>query len=666
MTLRKIISIVVLALAVTAVRGQLQHHYSFDAGATDSAGSTHGTLQGNAFINTGGGNPVGGGYLDLDGSGDWVDFGASILTPASETDNANVTISGWIRLDTDYSGGLYGESNARYTFYVRADKNNINLDQYPASGGAFTGSPDGSAGFSDNAWHHVAYVQDTDDNQRIFFDGVQIYTKATPERYTGATPTSVQIGARGNGSTPVNGAIDDMAFWHEALTVDEIKCLYDVAVNESLDYDAGEFEQLKQVHDAGSGSATLGNMEWTYATGLTDAAGLSGSNPSFTLVLDAAADTGLTSAIIEPIIWNSPGASNITATSAWVYATVSNDVDGAVLVWDTTDQGTSSTNAWPNRVWLGSWNNGDVITGQMTGLLEKTSYRWRFFAFNSTANGWLAAQSISTLDITPPTIQTLSPVNGATDVNPCANLVATFNETIVAGTGNIVVTNLTDGTAMTIPVADAQVTINGATLTINPSGDLSLAKQYAVLLDAGAVKDTSGNAFAGISAPSTWSFATFDLVMVSIVNPSAATGNTNGWTAASAGVLAAASDGDGYGWSVGGSLRQSLPSTFERGTYVLSVDVIDRPVYDTGWDFGLYYDDGGLQEVVRVIGGPQNNGSYLRQDAVVTVNPGDPAVGKNIVVILSNRAASYTSDWYDNVRLWGPKSPPQGTVILVL
>jgi len=287
-----------------------------------------------------------------------------------------------------------------------------------------------------------------------------------------------------------------------------------------------------------------------------------------------------------------------------------------------------------------------------------------------------------TTDGTPPTIQTLSPTNGAANALLWANLVTTFNETIVAGTGNIVITNLTDGTAMTIPVGDAQVTINGATLTINPSSDLSLAKDYAVLIDAGAVKDTSGNAFAGISAPATWSFTTFNLVTLPIVNPSAEanagaaptnwtvlTGTPTAQTAASRPIAA----DDGLNLFVlyqPAAISQTLGSTYQSGsTYVMSVDAAKRADLaagqTTGWGFGLYYDNGGtLIEVAKTQGDATwANGTWLQKDLVLTVNPGDAWLGKAIVLKLFGASTSETSDFLDNVRLWGPKPPPAGTMI---
>lgn len=94
----------------------------------------------------------------------------------------------------------------------------------------------------------------------------------------------------------LDGRIDDVAIWDEALTADQIRCLCDVGYSSGLLYPAAAFDQLKQVHDAGAGAVMIGGFQWTYATGLTGPAGLSTTAGGYTLVLNAAADAGLTAA----------------------------------------------------------------------------------------------------------------------------------------------------------------------------------------------------------------------------------------------------------------------------------------------------------------------------------------------------------------------------------
>lgn len=112
-------------------------------------------------------------------------------------------------------------------------------------------------------------------------------------------------------------------------------------------------------------------------------------------------------------------------------------------------------------------------------------------------------------DTTPPTVATLSPTNGATNVAAGTDLVANFSEVIAAGTGDIVITKTSDSSIFaTIPVTDPQVSISGSTLTVNPTADLALGTDYNVQIAAGAVKDAAGNNFAGITNSTTWAFTT--------------------------------------------------------------------------------------------------------------------------------------------------------------
>ncbi|MGB1130344.1 MAG: Ig-like domain-containing protein, partial [Haloferula sp.] len=121
-------------------------------------------------------------------------------------------------------------------------------------------------------------------------------------------------------------------------------------------------------------------------------------------------------------------------------------------------------------------------------------------------------------DTTPPSIVTLEPADDSVDVALGANLVVTFDEDIAVGSGSVTLKNLSDGTQDTIDINDAQITVSGTQLTINPALNLVLGKQYAVQIANTAIEDLSGNAFAGIADDSTWSFTTV-LVQGSILDP---------------------------------------------------------------------------------------------------------------------------------------------------
>ena len=62
------------------------------------------------------------------------------------------------------------------------------------------------------------------------------------------------------------------------------------------------------------------------------------------------------------------------------------------------------------------------------------------------------------------------PADEATGVIPDANLVLNFSETVITGSGNIVIYKPDDTPFETIAVTDDKVTISGSQVTINPNG----------------------------------------------------------------------------------------------------------------------------------------------------------------------------------------------------
>ncbi len=113
----------------------------------------------------------------------------------------------------------------------------------------------------------------------------------------------------------------------------------------------------------------------------------------------------------------------------------------------------------------------------------------------------------ATPELRNPTVSALSPANRSIEVPLESNLVLKFNEFIQAGTGVITLKNLTDGSQTIININDSsQVTFAGAILTINPSADLLHEKNYAVQISPTAIKDMTGNNYAGMIDDSTWKF----------------------------------------------------------------------------------------------------------------------------------------------------------------
>ncbi|MFZ9936324.1 MAG: sulfatase-like hydrolase/transferase [Luteolibacter sp.] len=147
----------------------------------------------------------------------------------------------------------------------------------------------------------------------------------------------------------------------------------------------------------------------------------------------------------------------------------------------------------------------EVIIG--AGTVADASNAGNAFA-GTTAGQWTF--STAAQQFTAPVITSTTPDDDAIDALPSANLVASFDQNITAGTGDIVIVDTTDGaTTKTIPVTDgSQVSIAGNILTINPNTSLSPGKNYAVQIAAGAVRNYSDLDFAGIASLTDWNFTT--------------------------------------------------------------------------------------------------------------------------------------------------------------
>lgn len=117
------------------------------------------------------------------------------------------------------------------------------------------------------------------------------------------------------------------------------------------------------------------------------------------------------------------------------------------------------------------------------------------------------ADKVASTDATAPTLVSSTPVDNST-AGKADNLVLTFSEDVVVGTGNITIVNAANAAdTRTIPVTDtAQVSVSGKVVTVNPTADLTEGASYYVNIPASAVLDKAGNSYAGISDATTLNF----------------------------------------------------------------------------------------------------------------------------------------------------------------
>jgi methionine-rich copper-binding protein CopC len=102
------------------------------------------------------------------------------------------------------------------------------------------------------------------------------------------------------------------------------------------------------------------------------------------------------------------------------------------------------------------------------------------------------------VDNTPPTLTLSTPASGTTSVAVAASLSLTFNEAVIAGTGNIELKTAA-GTLVEsfIAATSNRITRSGAVVTIDPTADLTAGTSYVLSIPSGAVKDAAGNSYAG-------------------------------------------------------------------------------------------------------------------------------------------------------------------------
>ena len=107
-------------------------------------------------------------------------------------------------------------------------------------------------------------------------------------------------------------------------------------------------------------------------------------------------------------------------------------------------------------------------------------------------------------DVTIPTITSISPGLNAANVPISTNLTFSFSETIVDGSGSILVYRSSDDTLIrSFDVSSSEVTISGnEVVVVNPSIDLSYNTLFYVNIDTGAFKDLRDNDFAGLDSSS--------------------------------------------------------------------------------------------------------------------------------------------------------------------
>jgi hypothetical protein len=149
--------------------------------------------------------------------------------------------------------------------------------------------------------------------------------------------------------------------------------------------------------------------------------------------------------------------------------------------------------------------------------------------FNAS-NYWVDVVFAPANTTTPPTVNSVSPINGSTGVNPSTGVTAAFSQAMNASTITPATFQLRDPNNNAVP---ATVSYNSSnwTATLQPSAPLAFLTTYSAVVISGAagVKDLNGNA---MTADYSWSFTTAaappPLTVASVsLTPTVVTGGTS-------------------------------------------------------------------------------------------------------------------------------------------
>jgi len=160
---------------------------------------------------------------------------------------------------------------------------------------------------------------------------------------------------------------------------------------------------------------------------------------------------------------------------------------------------------------------GDLVATDTAGLGEG-DYDVRVEANDGSGGTVEKTFTVAVTDDVSPTLVASTPADDATGVDDDTNITVTFSEPVAFDSGTLRLReadsegNFTDAETFDVgsdtSSSDGDVSVSGATVTVNPTGDLSRGTTYAVRIDAGALVDTAAtpNEFGGIADDTTLNF----------------------------------------------------------------------------------------------------------------------------------------------------------------
>lgn len=200
-------------------------YWTFDGPDISGTAVTDKSGQGNSGTISGAIKTIGkiGQALNFNGNGDYVSLG----TPAVLTSlTYPYAISMWFKTSTLNDGGIlfsFDVTDANSDQTIVLSNAAIN-DQHISSGDKVIDVYPTIRNLSNGNWHHLVVERDSANATIMYVDGRNFSTSDT----SGYSVNGLVIGARGTGTYPFNGSIDDVRIYNRALSADEISQLYNM------------------------------------------------------------------------------------------------------------------------------------------------------------------------------------------------------------------------------------------------------------------------------------------------------------------------------------------------------------------------------------------------------------------------------------------------------
>lgn len=196
-----------------------------------------------------------------------------------------------------------------------------------------------------------------------------------------------------------------------------------------------------------------------------------------------------------------------SGTSFWTGAGNGHTVNGGYANWSSGEPNDSGGSEDCAQFYSsnGLWNDLSCTGSTLAGFVVE---------FGATGNmPTVVSKNIAITTQNAPVINSVTPEDNATSVNPTSNLSITFSQVVNVGTGNILIKKASDNSILeSIDVTSPKVTGGGTTtITINPDNNLPDLTSVYINIPNTAFKNGSNVFFTGVSDTTTWSFTTSDI-----------------------------------------------------------------------------------------------------------------------------------------------------------